>query len=86
VWPLSKLAALVPITLGGLGVREATLAALLVPFGVPPAVGVVAALLWQTVLITGGLFAGAVWWFLTRRQEGGARKSLAMSLSTTAHG
>ena len=86
VWPLSKLAALVPITLGGLGVREATLAALLVPFGVTPALGVVTALLWQTVLITGGLFCGALWWFLTRRHVGAERKSLAMSLSTTAHG
>jgi uncharacterized membrane protein YbhN (UPF0104 family) len=69
VWPLSKLAALVPISLGGLGVREATLAGLLIPFGVPPAVGVLAALLWQTILITGGLLSGAVWWALSRRAE-----------------
>lgn len=66
VWPLSKLAALVPISLGGLGVREATLAALLVPFGVPVALGVITALLWQTVLIAGGLFSGLIWWLLSR--------------------
>jgi uncharacterized membrane protein YbhN (UPF0104 family) len=66
VWPLSKLAALVPISLGGLGVREATLAALLVPFGIAPALGVVTALLWQTVLLAGGVIAGALWWVMSR--------------------
>src|SRR5438477_2562998 len=32
-WPLAKLAALLPLTQGGIGVREAALVALLVPFG-----------------------------------------------------
>ena len=35
VWPLAKLLALVPLTLGGLGIREAGLVALLAPFGAP---------------------------------------------------
>jgi uncharacterized membrane protein YbhN (UPF0104 family) len=66
VWPLAKIAGLMPISLGGLAVREATLAGLLAPFGVPFAVGVVCSLLWQTVLIVGGLFGGLTWLVLNR--------------------
>ena len=66
VWPLAKIASLLPISLGGLAVREASLAALLLPFGVPAARSVVCSLLWQTVLIVGGLSGGAVWLVLSR--------------------
>ncbi|MGE0555335.1 MAG: lysylphosphatidylglycerol synthase transmembrane domain-containing protein [Gemmatimonadales bacterium] len=65
-WPLAKTAGLLPISLGGLAVREASLAALLLPFGVPAALAVVASLLWQTVLIGGGLLGGAIWLVLSR--------------------
>jgi glycosyltransferase 2 family protein len=68
VWPLAKIAGLMPISLGGLAIRETTLAALLAPFGVPFAVGVVCSLLWQTVLIAGGLIGGLVWLVLGRRR------------------
>jgi len=66
VWPLAKIASLMPISLGGLAVREASLAALLLPFGVPVARSVVCSLLWQTVLIAGGLLGGLVWLVLAR--------------------
>jgi uncharacterized membrane protein YbhN (UPF0104 family) len=66
VWPLAKVASLMPISLGGLAVREATLAALLAPFGVPFAVGIVCSLLWQSVLIAGGLVGGLTWLVLDR--------------------
>jgi uncharacterized membrane protein YbhN (UPF0104 family) len=66
VWPLAKIASLAPISLGGLAVREASLAALLLPFGVPVARSVVCSLLWQTVLIGGGLLGGLVWLVLAR--------------------
>jgi uncharacterized membrane protein YbhN (UPF0104 family) len=69
VWPLAKIAALLPISLGGLAVREGSLAALLFPFGVPAAVSVVCSLLWQTVLIAGGLLGGLVWLVLGRRRH-----------------
>jgi len=54
-WPTAKIAALVPITQGGLGVREAALAGLLLPLGIPPAMAVAAGLAFQAVIISGGL-------------------------------
>jgi len=77
VWPLAKVAGLMPISLGGLAVREGTLAALLVPFGVPFALGVVCSLLWQTVLIGGGLVGGLVWLILGRLRNDGAAGAAA---------
>ncbi len=71
VWPLAKTAGLLPISLGGLGVRDATLGALLAPLGVPIATGVVASLIWQSVLIAGGLIAGLLWLLLRRRDRVG---------------
>ncbi len=67
-WPLAKLLAVLPISLGGLGLREASLAALLTPFGAEAAQVVTAGLTWQAVLwLTGGLgaliltFSGVGW-------------------------
>ena len=76
VWPLAKVAALLPISLGGLGLRDATLGALLVPLGVPMALGVVASLVWQSVLIAGGLIAGGAWLALGREGAGSVRQEL----------
>lgn len=53
-WPLAKIIAILPISLNGLGLREATLAAFLVPFGADAAVIVAAGLVWQAVLFAGG--------------------------------
>lgn len=69
IWPLAKIASLLPISLGGLAVREASLAALLLPFGVPVARSVVCSLLWQTVLIAGGLLGGLTWLVLDRVRQ-----------------
>lgn len=65
-WPTAKVAGLLPVSLGGLGVRDATLGAALVPFGVPMASGVAVSLVWQTVLVAGGLLAGGLWMSLGR--------------------
>jgi hypothetical protein len=51
---------MLPVSLGGLGVRDAALTTLLVPFGVPAAFGLVASLAWNTVLIGGTVIAGAL--------------------------
>jgi uncharacterized membrane protein YbhN (UPF0104 family) len=58
VWPLAKLSAVLPVTQGGVGVREATLAVLFASFDVPAAQAVAVGLVWQSVVITGGLVSG----------------------------
>jgi uncharacterized membrane protein YbhN (UPF0104 family) len=60
VWPVAKLSAMLPVTQGGLGVREAALAALLAPFGAPPGLAVAAGLAFQAVAFSGGLVAGGL--------------------------
>ncbi len=54
-WSAAKIVAVAPISLGGLGVREATLARLLEPFGADPAQVIAIGLVWQTVLYVSGL-------------------------------
>src|SRR5262249_5448931 len=54
-WPLAKLAAILPLTQGGMGVREAALVALLAPFGAPGALVLAAGLVWEGIIISGGL-------------------------------
>jgi glycosyltransferase 2 family protein len=66
-WPLAKLAAVLPLTQGGIGVREAALVALLSPFGAPGHLVLAAGLAWEGVVIAGGLIAGAVALALRRR-------------------
>lgn len=53
-WPLAKIIAILPVSLNGLGLREATLAAFLAPFGAEAAVIVAAGLMWQAVLFAAG--------------------------------
>ncbi len=59
-WPMAKLSALIPLTQGGLGVREAALAGLLSPFGVEAVLAVAAGLVFQAVVISGGLAGGGI--------------------------
>ncbi|MGC1346557.1 MAG: hypothetical protein WA863_10765, partial [Methyloceanibacter sp.] len=59
-WPLSKIIASLPLSLAGLGVREASLAGLLAPLGAAPASIIATGLLWQTILFTTGLIGGAI--------------------------
>jgi len=65
-WPLAKLAAVLPLTQGGIGVREAALVGLLSPFGAPPHLVLAAGLVWEAVVISGGLLAGLAAFFLGR--------------------
>ena len=59
-WALAKLIAVLPVSLGGLGVREAAMAGLLAPFGAGAAEVVAAGLAWQAVLFLGGGVGGVV--------------------------
>jgi uncharacterized protein (TIRG00374 family) len=63
VWPLAKLSAMLPISLGGIGVRETALGFLLLQFDVPFSSSVGVGLLWESVLITGGIFGGFFYFF-----------------------
>jgi uncharacterized membrane protein YbhN (UPF0104 family) len=65
-WPLAKLAALLPLTQGGIGVREAALVALLAPFGASGPLVLAAGLIWEGIIIAGGLIAGATALLLRR--------------------
>jgi uncharacterized protein (TIRG00374 family) len=66
VWPLAKLAAMLPVSMGGLGIRELALASLLERFGIPFVNSVALSLVWETILIAGGLSGGAIY-ILSRR-------------------
>jgi glycosyltransferase 2 family protein len=65
-WPLAKLAAVLPLTQGGIGVREAALVALLAPFGAASHLVLAAGLVWEGVIIAGGLVSGGVVLLLRR--------------------
>lgn len=69
-WPLAKISALLPVTQGGIGVREAALAALLLPFGAPAVLTVAAGLVWEVILISGGLISGGASLLLERVNGG----------------
>jgi len=71
VWPLAKLSAVLPITQGGVGVREAALAALFATFGVPWAMSVAAGLVFELVIITGALISGPLAMTLGRLSKQG---------------
>ncbi len=62
VYPLAKIAAMMPVSLGGIGVREAAISFLTAPFGeAVQNLAVAQSLVWQTVLVAGGVLAGLVW-------------------------
>jgi uncharacterized membrane protein YbhN (UPF0104 family) len=63
-WPLAKLVAIIPISLAGLGVREAALASFLAPFGAVPALVVAAGLMWQSIQFAAGIMC-AIAFFAT---------------------
>jgi uncharacterized membrane protein YbhN (UPF0104 family) len=65
-WPMAKLVALAPISLAGLGVREAALVAFMQPLGGAPGPVMAAGLLWESVLVSGGL----VGWIATLAAPG----------------
>ncbi|HSC45680.1 MAG TPA: lysylphosphatidylglycerol synthase transmembrane domain-containing protein, partial [Candidatus Acidoferrum sp.] len=65
-WPLAKVAALLPLTQGGMGIREAALVALLLPFGATSALTLASGLIWEGVIIAGGLISGLAAFALRR--------------------
>jgi uncharacterized membrane protein YbhN (UPF0104 family) len=68
-WPLAKLAAVLPLTQGGIGVREAALVGLLSPFGAAPHLVLAAGLIWEAIVISGGLLSGLAAFLLGRQRS-----------------
>jgi len=68
-WPLAKIAAVLPITQGGIGVREAALVVLLAPFGAPAPQVLATGIVWEGIIITGGLLAGLTALLLRRAES-----------------
>lgn len=67
-WPLAKVIAVLPVSLNGLGLREAALAANLSAFGASAPLIVAAGLVWQAVLfLAGGI--GAIIFALSARPK-----------------
>jgi hypothetical protein len=59
-WPLAKLISIIPLSIGGIGVREAALVALLAPYGASEDAVFASGVLWQGVLLVTGLVGLAV--------------------------
>src|SRR5262249_32525184 len=67
--PRAHPAGVLPLTHGGIGVREAALVALLAPFGATGSLVVAAGLVWEGVIIAGGLIAGGIALVLKKSQS-----------------
>jgi uncharacterized protein (TIRG00374 family) len=80
-WPLAKLAAMLPISLGGLGVREVAFAVILSRFSVPFSSSVGLGLLWESVLITGSAMGGGFYLLSSRNVK---ESSLVISEDKTS--
>jgi uncharacterized membrane protein YbhN (UPF0104 family) len=65
-WPLSKIAALLPLSFGGVGIQETAMTGLLAPFGVIPALAAAQALLWRGIIVGTSMAGGVVWLLLNR--------------------
>jgi hypothetical protein len=63
VWPLAKMSGIAP-TQNGIGVREAAQVALFLPFGVPAGLALAVALVFEVIVIGGGLVAGLIAWLI----------------------
>jgi uncharacterized membrane protein YbhN (UPF0104 family) len=61
---------LLPVTQGGIGVREAAQAALFAPFGVSAVMAVATGLVFEVVIISGGLLGGVLALLLGRMRDG----------------
>jgi glycosyltransferase 2 family protein len=63
-WPLAKLTSILPISLGGIGVREAAVVVFLVSFGAPAESVLASALVWQALIGVSGVSGLALTQFL----------------------
>lgn len=81
-WPLAKLSSLLPVTQGGIGVREVALVALLAPLGATPALTAAVGLVFEAITIIGGLMAGVIA-FVIGRLPAAPRQSREPAVSSS---
>lgn len=74
-WTTAKIIAIAPISLGGLGVREASMAGLLKPFGADPGQVIAIGLIWQSVLYA----SGAIGFLVQMRRPAGDEVAMERS-------
>jgi uncharacterized membrane protein YbhN (UPF0104 family) len=74
-WPLAKLFAMLPISMGGLGVREAALALILARYGISFSSSVGLGLLWESVLVAGASIGGI--FYLTAKRNDSKQDPMA---------
>lgn len=75
VWPLAKMSGIAP-TQNGIGVREAAQVALFAPFGVPAGLALATGLVFEVIVISGGLVAGLIAWVIGRFSTGPVAKEI----------
>jgi len=85
-WPMAKLSAIAPFTQGGIGVREVTLAALLLPFGAPAAQTVAVGLAWEGISVSIALLGGLGSYLVGRRlnRSNGEKYQTGLGSKTSA--
>jgi hypothetical protein len=85
--PMTKAITLAPLSVGGLGLREVTLAAFLTAMaGVADKQGVAASLLWQSIVISTGLVGGVLWFVLGYRRTAKTGAGHGSLLAVSRHG
>ena len=66
VFPMAKMAAMIPISFGGIGVQELTMVGLMNGLGETPALALSQSLLWRGIIIAHGALYGLVWFVLNK--------------------
>ena len=75
-WPLSKLIAILPFSLGGIGVSEAALVSLMALYGAPREAVLASGILWQAVLLVTGVVGLLVTQMWPRTAAAGTSRSI----------
>jgi hypothetical protein len=85
VWPLAKLSGVLPVTQNGIGVREAAQVVLFAPFGVAAVAAVAAGLVFETIILAGGLVGGVLSLIIGRLSAAPLPQSTSPAPSQSVH-
>jgi glycosyltransferase 2 family protein len=85
VWPLAKLSGVLPVTQNGIGVREAAQVVLFAPFGVAAVAAVAAGLVFETIILAGGLVGGALSLIIARLSAAHLPQSTSPASNPSVH-